>query len=549
MKILMLYPKIPQQTFWNVDREIRFVYKKQALFPPLGLLTIGAYLPDDFQIRLADRNVAEETDSDWDWADIVFISAMLVQQEDYGVCIASAKRRGTPIAVGGPFTNSAPERVARDADWICFGEAEDVIDQLIDDLRADKRGRVYRGSTDTDLESLKPPRFDLIDVTQYNHMAVQFSRGCPYNCEFCDIIEIYGRRPRTKRPDQVLEELERLKRLGHRGPVFIVDDNFIGNPKRANALLRALAVWNRENEYPFFYYTEVSLNISRYPDLLSNMSEANFRNIFVGIETPDPKLLQTAQKKQNLLGDQGPLDKLRTIREQGIHIMGGFIIGFDGETRDIFDIQRAFIQDSGIAVAMIGLLQAIPHTQLSRRLKRQGRLLDSVDAMGNITIDGINFVPKGEMTKREYLRRYAELVKDLFEPKAFFDRSLRAALQLRRPNKSEKIRKAARKAPLQAIRKIASAVFPYAYHVGTRGKGARLLFWRSLLTVMRENPSALDAFLLDCFYFLHLNPHSRFVHRELAGYLAHVESRDVLDVVICTEAVQENQLGRDACAS
>ncbi len=295
---------------------------------------------------------------------MIFLSVMMAQRDDYRECIANAKSRGKPIAVGGPFTHALPEAAWADADWVCFGEAEDIIDRLIGDLRADRRGREYHGGSATNMERVKLPRFELLpDVNDYATMALQFSRGCPFKCEFCDIIEIYGRVPRTKTPAQVCAELAEVERLGFQGFIFLVDDNFIGNKRKAKDMLAELASWNRLHHIRFTITPKLR---SIWPTTrsCSRACEAGFFHVFIGIETPDPKLLKTTQKMQNIPGS--PLEKLARIRRHGLHVTAGFIVGFDGEDRGVFEAQRKFIQASGIGVAMVGLLQAHnPHSPSS----------------------------------------------------------------------------------------------------------------------------------------------------------------------------------------
>ncbi|MGH7825840.1 MAG: radical SAM protein [Candidatus Binatia bacterium] len=522
MNVLMLYPKFPEETFWNTARSVRLLYRRKAIMPPLGLLTIASYLPEDFSVRLVDRNVSEESEADWDWADVVFLSLMMAQREDYSVCVARAEMRGKPIAVGGPFTHAMPETAIADAAWVCFGEAESIMEELVGDLRADRRGKQYHGGSNSNMELVKIPRFELLpDINDYATMALQFSRGCPFRCEFCDIIEIYGRVPRTKAPAQILAELAGLKRLGFRGYVFLVDDNFIGNKKKAKAMLEVLAVWNREQGYPFRFYTEASINLADDEILLKRLAEAGFFHVFIGIETPDPKLLKTAQKMQNVPGN--PLQKLGKIRDYGIHVTAGFIVGFDGERQGVFDAQRSFIQASGIGVAMVGLLQALPHTQLSRRLQSEGRLLEKIDPRGIPTVEGINFIPSGALTKREYFENYRELVKELFHPAAYFDRVLPAYLSLRS------------QVPLRALwrhgRQFLSVLSRECYHLGARNKAMGPHFRRTFFRLLWKNPAALEAFAFDCAVFYHLNRHAEYVERELSRYLAAPFPDDVLDEV------------------
>jgi radical SAM superfamily enzyme YgiQ (UPF0313 family) len=523
MKILMLYPKFTQESFWDLNHSARIFFRRSGTMPPLGLLTVASYFPKDFELRLVDRNISEEMDADWEWADSVFLSLMCAQEADYHACVAKAKRRGKPLAVGGPFTHAKPEVAIADADWVCFGEAETIMGEFIGDLRADHRGRQYQGSNSTDMERVRIPRFDLLPrINDYHAMAIQFSRGCPFRCEFCDIIEIYGRVPRTKTPAQVLAELSELKRLGYKGLIFLVDDNFIGNKKNAKGLLEHLASWNQANGFPYLFYTEASLNLADDMPLLEAMSKANFLFVFIGIETPDPKLLKTTLKVQNIPGNT--LEKLQRIRQYGIHIIAGFIIGFDGEDPGIFRAQKAFIQASGIGVAMIGLLQAIPHTQLWRRLAQEGRLLKNHEVHGISTMEGINFIPRGQITKREYLKRYGELVKDIYEPQAFFARILPALLSLSKKFSLRGLYDTRRHYLLFGLR--------LTYHLGVKAQGVRRHFWKTLLTLLWSNPGALDAFYFDCFLFHHLNRHAYYVRQALSRYLSSPPHGDVMDQVM-----------------
>ena len=533
MNVLMLYPKFSDENFWNTSRSNRLFFTRTGMMPPLGLLTVASYLPEDFQVRLIDRNLGDESEEDWDWADVVFLSLMVVQQADYRVCIRNARDRGKPIALGGPFTHAMPEVAAADADWVCYGEAEDIMEELVDDLRMGRKGKHYQGGNKTDMKRVRAPRYYLVRrINEYISMAIQFSRGCPFRCEFCDIIEIYGRVPRTKTPGQIFAELGELQALGFRGYVFLVDDNFIGNKKNAKSLLKELAVWNRENGYPFRFYTEASINLADDTELVEAMARANFFFVFIGIETPDPKLLKTTLKLQNLSGN--PLEKLRKIREYGIHITAGFIVGFDGEERGVFEAQSSFIRASGIGVAMLGLLVAIPHTQLSRRLKKEGRLLNRIWD-GQQTTDGINFIPKGEITKREYLQRYSNLVKEVFEPKAYFERILPALLTIRS------------RAPLRAHYQVWRIHLPafvrIMYHLGVKSKATRFSFWKVFLRIARKNPAAIEAFGWDCLYFHHLSQHSDYIEREISRYLAAPSPEDVLDEAVGLSSVLEPAIG------
>ena len=519
MNVLMLYPRFVEATFWNPHCSGQLVHRRSITMAPLGLLTIASYLPDDFHVRLVDRNVAPETADDWVWADVVFLSAMAAQEADYTVCVAAAHAHKKPLAIGGPYTHNAPDRVAQDGDWVCYGEGEDIMDAFVADVRAGFSPRQYQGGSNTNMEQVRVPRFTLLpDVNAYVTMPVQFSRGCPFKCEFCDIIEIYGRVPRTKPPEHLLAELAELKRLNFHGNVFVVDDNFIGNKVKARAMCERLVGWNKANGSPFSFCTEASLNLADEKPLLDAMSKAGFTYLFIGIETPDPKLLALTQKRQNMVGN--PLDKLQRIRDHGLHVSAGFILGFDGEEPDVFESQRAFLEASGIAVAIISLLEAIPNTQLSRRLEQEGRLVRARDHYRNTPVSGLNFIPKGQMSKRRYLREYGRLLQEVFRPGRAFERSLRGVLAMRVP---------LRLRSFSYYRTYLPTFVRLIYHIGIRGRGFRRAFWRSLLTVLIKNPGAIEGFYFDAMYIYHLHPFAEHVAREASRYAASTDVDDILD--------------------
>jgi radical SAM superfamily enzyme YgiQ (UPF0313 family) len=521
MNILMLYPKFPEETCKDTGRTAKLLWRRKAGIPPIGLLTVASYLPPDFQVRLIDRNVSEESEADWEWADVVFFSLMMAQQADYSSCVSSAKRHRKPIAVGGPFTHAMPELATAQAAWVCFGEAESIIEEILDDVRADRRGRQYEGSSPPNVELTKPPRFELLqNVNDYAAMAVQFSRGCPFRCEFCDIPEIYGRIPRAKTPAQILAELSSIQQLGFRGHVFFVDDNFIGNKKKAKLALQELASWNREHGYPFRFYTYATINLADDEDLLERMSQAGFFHVFVGIETPDKSVLKATQKMQNVTGDF--LERLHRIRQHGIDISAGFVLGFDGEDQEVFETQRSFIQRSGIGIATVSLLQAIPNTDLWRRLKKEGRLLEPKNIPGISTFGGINFIPTGEITRQGYIEGYCNLMKEIYKPKAYFDRVLPGLLSMRKNNEQDVL-------PYRCRWNVCLVLLWECYHLGIRAKGMRLHFWKTFLNVLWRNPVALEAFAFGCVVFHYMNQRTDFMQQELSQYLSYLPPEDVLN--------------------
>jgi radical SAM superfamily enzyme YgiQ (UPF0313 family) len=414
MKVLLVYPEFPD-TFWSFKHALPFQGKRSA-YPPLGLLTVSALLPGNWERRLVDLNVRRLKDSDLDWADVVFFSGMMVQGPSMKEHIARAKRRGLKVVVGGPITSAQDPSIA-EADHIVEGEAEELIAELAADLERGSAKPHYKAPLLPDLTKVPLPHLHLANLSKYSAMAVQFSRGCPFTCEFCDIIEIYGRRPRTKTPDQVLAEFDVIYRQGWRGPVFLVDDNFIGNKKCVRALLPRLVEWMRNHKFPYSLFTEASLNLAEDADLLRMMREAHFTRVFLGIETPVEESLKETTKFQNLRKDL--LSSVRLIQAHGIEVMAGFIVGFDSDPKDVFERQIRFIREAAIPLSMVGLLNALPNTQLWRRLKAEGRLLK--ESIGNNTVIDLNFIPK--MDTEELLAGYRKILETIYSPKEYFERA------------------------------------------------------------------------------------------------------------------------------
>jgi len=414
MKVLLVYPEFPD-TFWSFKHALPFPGKRSA-FPPLGLLTVSAMLPSHWQKRLVDINVQRLKDSDIAWADVVFFSAMIVQGPSLREHLARVKRLGKKVVVGGPIT-SAHDPVIYEADYLVEGEAEELVGKLAADLERGEAKPHYNDPNAVDVTRVPLPDLHLAPLRRYSSMSVQFSRGCPFTCEFCDIIEIYGRRPRTKTPAQVCAELDQLYRLGWRGSVFMVDDNFIGNKKSVKALLPHLVGWMRDHKRPFTLYTEASLNLAEDEELLAMMREACFDKVFLGIETPVAESLKETTKFQNLRKDL--LDSVRLIQAYGMEVMAGFIVGFDNDPPDVFDRQIEFIRKAAIPLSMVGLLNAVPNTQLWRRLKAEGRLLK--ESLGNNTVADLNFIPR--MDTQQLLDGYRRILETIYSPREYFQRA------------------------------------------------------------------------------------------------------------------------------
>jgi len=378
--ILLIYPEVPSNTYWSFKHTLKFIQKKSAM-PPLGLMTIAALFPDTYHLKLVDMNISSLSDSDIAWADAVFISAMIVQKSSMEEVIRRCRQFGKTIVAGGPFPTSDHENITG-VDHFLTGEVDQTLTDFLQDLEKGIAKPVYSKPAYPDISKSSVPRFDLLDITAYGSMSIQYSRGCPFHCEFCDIWTIYGNKPRLKSAGTILLELDALFDLGWRGAVFIVDDNFIGNKKKVKAdLLPALKAWQIQHDYPFHFFTEASINMGTDEDLLTAMRETGFNQVFIGIETPDPEGLKETGKIQNLNSDME--QSIRTIQRHGMEVMAGFIIGFDNDKEDIFDRQIAFIQRNAIPKAMIGFLNALPGTRLYQRLMTEGRILKA--SLGNNT--------------------------------------------------------------------------------------------------------------------------------------------------------------------
>ena len=419
INVLMIWPTFPP-SFWGFQGMITLLPEKTAM-PPLGLITVAALCPKSWTIRLIDRAFDELLDADILWADLVMISGMHVQKTDIIDILARARRLGKRTMVGGPYASSEPEALLALADHVVVGEPDEVFDRIANDLETGLARRLYVIHEKPDVSKTPAPRFDLLKLENYVLMSVQFSRGCPFQCEFCDIITLYGRKPRTKRPSQLLAELQALVDFGWRKPVFVVDDNFIGNHKLALELAREMEAWQQARGYPLMFFTEASMDLAQKPELIEAMVKANFFFVFVGIESPSKESLTEAKKFQNLRLD--PLESIRFIQSKGLWVCGGFILGFDSDTEGIFEQQKDFIERAAIPWAMAGFLQAPPTTPLYDRMLKQGRLLE---ASTTSNFDPPNF--KTILPLPVLLRGFRHLLNSLYSPAAFYDRAYRSLL-------------------------------------------------------------------------------------------------------------------------
>ena len=424
---LFIYPKFPP-SYWGFKYALDFLGKESSM-PPLGLLTIAGMFPKNYNLKVVDLNIEPLTDAHIQWADVALTSTMIVQKASLYEVAERCNRAGVPIISGGPHPTSYYDNIKAETDatinHFLFGEVEEIFEDFLTDFESGAAKEVYRETRKPDITKAPLPRYDLIDINAYGSMALQFSRGCPFNCEFCDITKLFGRVPRTKDNEQMLTEFELLYKLGWQGAMFVVDDNFIGNKRDAMRLLPAVGKWQEERQFPFSLYTEASVNLVEIPEMLDAMSDAGFNMVFLGIESPNDDALISTSKGQNTskAEDAGSylLRAVREIQSKGMEVTGGFIIGLDGDTE--FDSHIKFIQEAGIPMAMAGLLTALKETDLWHRLKREDRLLG--ESSGNQTDMTLNFVP--EMPRQKLLQEYRRVVSTLYDPtlKNYFARCLK----------------------------------------------------------------------------------------------------------------------------
>jgi len=469
MKILLVYPQYPD-TFWSFKHALKFVSKKAA-FPPLGLLTVAAMLPGEWEKKLVDMNVTKLTDDNIKWADYVFISAMVVQQDSVKEVITRCKGLNTRIVAGGPLFTTGYEEIDG-VDHFVLGEAEVTIPPFLEDLRKGCAHHIYTSGKRLDLSKTPIPLWSLINMKNYSSMNVQYSRGCPFNCEFCDIIILNGHKPRTKDKEQVLAELEALYRRGWRDGVFVVDDNFIGNKKKLKLeILPAIIEWRKRKRYPFVLSTEASINLADDEELMKLMADAGFSAVFIGIETPHEESLIECAKSQNQNRDL--VASVKKIQNYGLEVQGGFIVGFDNDPLSIFKSQIGFIQKSGIVTAMVGLLNAPPGTRLYQRLKKENRLINAFT--GNNTDGSLNFVPK--MNREKLINGYKYILDTIYSPEHYYER-IRTFLREYKPRGE-----IASRLQSHHIRAFVKSI----WFLGIREKGRRY-YWKLFLSTLLKQP-------------------------------------------------------------
>ena len=507
MRVLLLYPLFPK-SFWSFEKTLALIDCK-ALMPPLGLITVAAILPQEWKFRLVDRNIQEIPESDWDWAQLVIISGMIVQKQDLLAQIAAAKQRNKLVAVGGPYATTSPQEVLEaKADFLVLDEGEITLPMFVNAIKKGDRSGIFRATEKPAVTETPIPRYDLLEMKAYDTMPIQFSRGCPFQCEFCDIIVLYGRKPRTKTPQQLISELERIYDWGWRGAVFMVDDNFIGNKRNVKLLLKELKIWMQQKQYPFSLTTEASVDLAQDDELMQLMVECNFKKVFLGIETPDKESLSLTSKFQNT---RDPLiESIDKITRAGMQVMAGFIIGFDGEKPHAGDRIVQFVEQTQIPLAMFSMLQALPNTALWNRLEQEGRLLNTSGNINQTTL--MNFVPTRSI--EEIATEYVNAFWQLYDPVAYLNRIFHYYMKLGDARNAKSLRP-----KWKTIRALSLLLWKQGVLAPVRW-----LFWRNLIRVLIKKPRELEIYLTLCAYLEHFSEY-RFIVREqiniqLANYIA-----------------------------
>jgi hypothetical protein len=513
-RALLVYPQFRSASFWNYTETCKLV---DARYPaaPLGLCTVAAMLPADWELRLVDRNVDSWDDSVLDWADVVLTGGMMPQQRDCLELIAKARAKGKRVVVGGPDATSSPH-LYREASHLVLGEGEVTLPLFLEDLRAGTPRDVYRDERKADVTASPVPRFDLLRFDRYNHIGIQWCRGCPFSCEFCDIIELFGKVPRAKSSPQILRELQALYDLGYRGHVDLVDDNFIGNKKLVKQFLPHLKAWLEERGWPFEFTTEASINLADDEALMKGMQEVGFFAIFVGIESPDETTLVAMQKRQNTR--RSIVESIHKIYDHGMFVNAGFILGFDTERGSVARGIIGCIEDTGIPVNMAGLLTALPTTQLTRRLAAAGRLPEGFDVApegeGDQCTAGLNFTTC--RPRAEILKDYLKVIETVYTPEAYFERVLQVGERL---DSSIRRFKPGFRHQLRELKGFGRMILK----LGLSRKTARP-FWTTVFKALWRNPKSIRYTGALAALYLHFGPFSKYVARRIREAIAKEEA-------------------------
>jgi radical SAM superfamily enzyme YgiQ (UPF0313 family) len=485
LNILFVYPRYPD-TFWSFKHALKFIAKKAA-YPPLGLLTVAALVPREWEKRLVDLNADELNDEDIAWADYVFLSAMDVQRQSAREVVERCVRLNAKVVAGGPLFTTGHDEF-QEVDHFVLGEAETLMPRLVSDLESGNAERFYYSDEKPDIRKSPAPMWNLIDTRKYATLSIQYSRGCPYDCEFCDVVLLNGRVPRTKDTSQLIAELEAIHRLSCCSSVFIVDDNFIGNKKKLKAeVLPAIVDWMKEKDYPFTLFTQASIGLADDEELMRLMVDAGFDRVFIGIETPNEASLGECGKHQNTGRDL--VASVKTLQNHGMEVQGGFIVGFDSDPSNIFDSQISFIQQSGIVTAMVGILNAPRGTKLYKRLNKEDRLLREASS-GDNTDFSLNFVPR--MKRDALIGGYKHVLTAIYSPRNYYAR-IGTFLKEHRPVVHR--RGSLRKVQVEALLKS-------FWYLGIREKG-QTYYWRLVTFTLVRRPRSFPLAITLAVYGYH----------------------------------------------
>ena len=527
MRALLVYPLF-QDSFWSFQKTIDLIGRK-TFIPPLGLITVAAILPQEWDMKLVDRNVREITEEEWTWAEVVILSGMIVHKSDMLSLIREGKQRGKLVGVGGPYATSlSHECKEAGADYLILDEGEITIPLFVEAIERGEKSGTFRSNGEKPDVTITPiPRYDLLDLKAYAMMSVQFSRGCPFQCEFCDIIVLYGRKPRTKTPQQLIAELEFLYDLGWREPIFMVDDNFIGNKRNVKLLLKELQPWMAEKGYPFSFNTEASVDLAQDQELMDMMVACNFGSVFLGIETPDEESLKVTKKFQNTRDTLS--DSVDKIISTGIRVMAGFIIGFDGEKSGAGDRIVRFVEKTNIPLALFSMLQALPDTALWHRLQKEGRLIGKSGDINQTTL--MNYVPTRPI--EEIAREYVDGFWRLYDPIKFLDRTYRCYRILGEANYPKKEKKAKKPFDWAIVRAVLIVMLQQGILYKTRWK-----FWPYLFSMIRHNLGGVASYLTVCAYMEHFLDYRQQVKDQIETQLAEfkaLQEREIQEMEVSRE--------------
>lgn len=516
MRALLVWPKFDSFSFWNFEKVCELAGVKY-MTPPLGLLTVAALLPPGWEIRLVDENVHPLKEEDLSWAQIVLVGSKIVHRGRALEVIRRARARGLPVVVGGPDPTLSPHFYREaGASFLCLGEGEATIPRLLSDLARGVTSGTYNAERLPDLKQSPVPRFDLIDHRDYLYVGVQYSRGCPYHCEFCNVIDLFEHEYRTKTLDQILSELDLLYRLGYRGQLDFFDDNLVGHLKNVKPFLRGIADWLREHDYPFTLSTSVTLNVAKDPELLELLREARFKYLLVGIETPDQQALENAKKPQNTGFSIAEAADL-IYRKAGCTIHSGFLLGLDGEANDIADQIVRCIDEACVPWVMAGVVYPLPGTQLSKRLDREGRLFpaarhDIANGARDQISAGLQFKPQRPAS--DVLGDLVRVMHHSFDAANYFARCAEVASRL---NTVPKL------VPGWHVFKRNARTFARLCVEMTRSEETRGPFWKALARVLYQNRAGIEALATLSVLYVHFREMLPYCYEKLAEQRAAIQ--------------------------